>query len=322
MELLLKLSGEHRELPRAEVFAVLEGEGVTYKVRSYDERDRILIMSVDTCNPLFIKRLAMTKKAGEFIGVSKDLNELARRLYETMSGGTFAVESKSQGIREKLGEEVWKLGFNVDLLNPESRILCFKNNHQGYNIAIETPVDKDFVHRKPQNRPYFHPTAINPKIARVLVNLARTKKGDRLLDPLCGTGGILIEAGLMGMKIFGYDVDKKMVEGSRENFEYYCLSGDVEKRDSMELDQISEKFDAIVTDPPYGRSSFMTDRNIERFYSDFLSSASNVLDSGKYLVMIMPDSHKFDSDEFDIKETYSVYVHKSLTRKIFVLKRK
>lgn len=321
MELLFNLSGEHPELPKAEIFAVLEGEGIPYRICSENKENRILILDVDTQNPSFIERLAMTKKAGEFIGISKNLNELAQKLYERMSEGTFSVESESQTTRERLGEEIWKLGFTVDLLNPNSRILCFKDNQKGYSIAIETPVERDFSDRKPQNRPYFHPTSINPKIARVLVNLARVKRDNAVLDPFCGTGGILIEAGLMGIQFFGSDIDEKMVDGCVRNLEHYGLKGEITKGNAMELTP-EGKFDAIVTDPPYGRSSFMTERNTKKFYEDFLFSASKILDSGKYLVMILPDSSELKVNGFEIKEKYSFYVHKSLTRKIFVLRRK
>jgi len=321
MKLLFNLSGEHPELPKAEISAVLEGEGIAYRIHSENEKNRILILDVGTENPLFIKRLAMTKRVGEFIGISKNLRVLAHKLYERISKGTFAVESDSQTIREKLGEEIWRLGFHVDLLNPDTRILCFRDDQGSYRIAIEAPIERDFAERKPQNRPYFHPTSIDPKIARVLVNLARVRKNDRLLDPFCGTGGILIEAGLMGMKLVGYDIDKRMVDGCIENLRYYGLNGEIREGDAMKL-MPEEKVDAIVTDPPYGRSSFMTERNIEKFYNEFLLSASKALDPGKYLIMILPDSSDLKTDKFEVKENYSLYVHKSLTRKILVLRRK
>ena len=126
----------------------------------------------------------------------------------------------------------------------------------------------------------------------------------------------------MGMKLSGYDIDGRMVEGCIENLRYYGLNGEIREGDAMKLDQIDERVDAIVTDPPYGRSSFMTERNIEKFYEKFLLSASKVLDPGKYLIMILPDSSDLKTDKFEVKENYSLYVHKSLTRKIFVLRRK
>lgn len=324
MNLLFKLSGKHPELPKAEIFATLEGEGIPYGIHSEDREKRVLILEVETETPLFIKRLALTQKVGEFIGASKDVEELVQRLNNKMSEGTFAVESESQSVRETLGKEIWKLGYSVDLMNPESRILCFEDEVDGYNIAIETPVERDFNNRKPHKRPYFHPTSIDPKTARVLVNLARIKKGDTVLDPFCGAGGILIEAALIGMKIKGCDISAEMIEGCMKNLEYFNLHGGITECDALMVDGISGKVDAIVTDLPYGRSSFMTDRNKERFYSDFLKTAASILTSGRHLVVVFPDSVDISVDEaeFETREKYSIYVHKSLTRKIHVLRRK
>lgn len=324
MNLLFKLSGEHSELPRAEIFATLEGEDLLYRIHSEDRKKRLLILEVETETPLFIKRLAMTQRVGEFICASKNMEELVQNLNKKMPEGTFAVEGETQSFRETLGEEIWKLGYGVDLMNPKSRILCFEDEKEGYNIAIETPLEKDFNERKPHKRPYKHPTSIDPKMARVLVNLARVKKGDTVFDPFCGTGGILIEAGLMGMNIEGCDISEEMLEGCTKNLEYFNLEGSIKECDALKIDMAEKKVEAIITDLPYGRSSFMTDRNKERFYSDFLKTASDMLEAGRHLVVVFPDSTKIDVNEteFEIREGYTIYVHKSLTRKILVLRKK
>jgi len=53
-----------------------------------------------------------------------------------------------------------------------------------------------FGKRKPHMRPGFHPSSLNPKLARAFVNLTGIRKGT-IVDMFCGTGGILIEAGLI-----------------------------------------------------------------------------------------------------------------------------
>lgn len=53
---------------------------------------------------------------------------------------------------------------------------------------------------------------VNPKIARALVNLSGVKDKELFLDPFCGTGGILIEACMVGARIIGADVQDKMVK--------------------------------------------------------------------------------------------------------------
>ncbi len=44
---------------------------------------------------------------------------------------------------------------------------------------------------------------MSPKLARCMVNLTGVKENDLVLDPFCGTGGILIEAGIMGARVIG-----------------------------------------------------------------------------------------------------------------------
>ncbi len=323
MNLLFNLSGEHPLLPKAEIFATLEGEDIAYTISSENIQERIIIMEVETENPEFINRLAMTKKVGEFIGTSKNFEEIAQKIQKKLINGSFAIGNGSQSIRENLGKEIWKLGYGVDLLNPKSSILCFKDGKIGYDIAIETPLKRDFNERRPHKRPCFHPTSIDPKIARVLVNLARIKKGDTILDPFCGTGGILIEAALIGMITLGCDISEEMVEGCIKNMRNYNLDCKIIKCDAMNIDRIDDELDAIITDPPYGRSSYITDKNKERFYSEFITSAAKKLNTGKHLILTMSDSIKLDlnKEEFKQIEEYTIYVHKSLTRRIHVLKR-
>ena len=75
-----------------------------------------------------------------------------------------------------------------------------------------------------------------------------------MLDPFCGTGGILIEGADMDLNIIGQDIDSKMVEASLKNLKYFGFEGRILEGDISEIDKI-EKIDVVVTDPPYGHSS-------------------------------------------------------------------
>ncbi|MGC9330008.1 MAG: TRM11 family SAM-dependent methyltransferase, partial [Candidatus Hinthialibacter sp.] len=59
-----------------------------------------------------------------------------------------------------------------------------------------------------------------PKLARILINLVRTKTTATLLDPFCGSGGIVTEAGLMGLQAVGFDKSEKAVEDTKRNWEW------------------------------------------------------------------------------------------------------
>jgi tRNA (guanine10-N2)-dimethyltransferase len=62
-----------------------------------------------------------------------------------------------------------------------------------------------------------------PKLAQTIINLATRDANPNditLLDPFCGTGVILQEAGLMHMQVYGTDLEDRMVKYSRENVEW------------------------------------------------------------------------------------------------------
>jgi len=59
-----------------------------------------------------------------------------------------------------------------------------------------------------------------PKLAQIMINLAKPKLGSWILDPFCGTGVILQEALLMGTCAFGSDINNTMVEYSKTNLHW------------------------------------------------------------------------------------------------------
>jgi tRNA (guanine10-N2)-dimethyltransferase len=56
-----------------------------------------------------------------------------------------------------------------------------------------------------------------PKLAQIIINLARPTTGGVILDPFCGTGVLLQEALLMGYGVYGSDLEPRMIDYSREN---------------------------------------------------------------------------------------------------------
>ncbi|MBQ3474000.1 methyltransferase domain-containing protein [Candidatus Saccharibacteria bacterium] len=61
-----------------------------------------------------------------------------------------------------------------------------------------------------------------PKLAQILINLCGPlKEGSVVLDPFCGTGVVLQEALLMGYKVYGTDINERMIEYSDKNLKHY-----------------------------------------------------------------------------------------------------
>ncbi len=319
MLLLFSLSGEHPCLPEAEVKAVLEGECLEYSVFFRDEKKRILVLDVESGHHVFVNRLSLTRKAGLVASLSSDLEQASGEVFDVIRDAvSFAVRCSEKDIRVELGQLLARKGLVVDLNNPDKEVYCVKAGNRLFS-CIRLALDRDFRSRVPKKRPFFHPTTLHPKTARLLVNLARVKAGDILLDPFCGTGGILIEAGLMGLQVRGFDVDGGMVSGCVRNFRFYGLKGEIGEGNAFELDDM--EVDAIVSDLPYGRSSYMTDRNLDSFYRRFMNKAPGFLKDGGYMVCVLPRDFDVDVEDLALLDRFEIYIHKSLTRRVYVFRR-
>jgi tRNA (guanine10-N2)-dimethyltransferase len=157
-----------------------------------------------------------------------------------------------------------------------------------------------------------------------MINLAQSKAGEIVLDPFCGTGGFLVEAGLIGCRVVGFDVKRRMVKGSFRNLRYYGISLEGLLMADARYPPIRD-VDCIVTDPPYGRSATTMGRETVVIVRDFLSTSKSCISKGKRICMAAPKNVEIGkvSGElgFRLVESHFVYVHRSLTREVAVLER-
>jgi len=188
-----------------------------------------------------------------------------------------------------------------------------------------TPIYSQYRGRHPKDRPAFHPTILKPKMARVMVNLSNAK--NEILDPFCGTGSILIEAAINGLKIIGSDYDDRMIKRSKINLKHYKIK----PKSLIKLNalDISSKFkknslEAIICDPPYGQSSTTSNRNIRQLFKEFIEETYKVLKNKGRLVIIVPSKismNKLIYPKFKKLGQFNWYVHGGLTRRFVVLEK-
>jgi tRNA (guanine10-N2)-dimethyltransferase len=84
-----------------------------------------------------------------------------------------------------------------------------------------------------------------------------------------------------------------------------------------------ESVDAVVTDPPYGRSAAIKAESLENLLSDSLCEIYRVLKKGKRAVFVSEREIEALAEEagFRVAEMHIQRVHKSLTRRICVLEK-
>jgi len=316
MRLLFELSGEHSELPYAE----LECVGTVL--------DRRRQVAVAECpDPEAIGRLALSHAVMEYLGeceASKEafaglLKDLSIRTEKPFAGRVRKVHGTA--LRESQLELERLIGGMihgpVSLSSPEEEYRAICSEDRCYFGRCIQKIDRGaFEYRNPMRRAFFHPGVMMPRMARALVNLTLVARGELLLDPFCGTGGTLLEAEMIGVRAVGSDFDPAMVIGSRKNLP----SADVMLADAARLPFCDGSIDAVATDLPYGQSVRMLGDTFFSLYDDALSEIRRVLKPGRRAVVVTHrDISELAGQHFTVLQLHNQRVHKSLTRRIMVL---
>jgi tRNA (guanine10-N2)-dimethyltransferase len=342
-KLFFLLSGEHPTLPSSELKSILEAEG--YKYRVLQELTQVLRLEADvnSMKPVTF-RSGMTRVcAAELFSCDAKVSEVMERMRSIIlegiieRGESFVVRIKrirgsashlARGeLERKLGELILNKskGTRVNLKHPQKTFFgILTHDRLVFGLKIGEVSPKPFVERRPRKRPFFHPTAMPAKLARCMVNLAQPKTGQLLMDPFCGTAGMLIEAGLIGCRVVGFDVKRRMVEGSLQNLLCYGVKPEgMAVADARHLP--AARADCIVTDPPYGRSATTLGWSTQQIMKDFLSTVEDRLPRRRRMCIASPKSicvGKIGKESgFKHVESHLVPVHRSLTREIAVFER-
>lgn len=143
-----------------------------------------------------------------------------------------------------------KNGKEIILVNAGEKILV------GVTVAVQ---DYQAYSLRDYGRPNADPKngMVPPKLAQMMLNIASAGPDDILLDPFCGSGTILQEAALNGVKeIHGSDSEVKAVKDSQENLRWLFkeashLNVNLEIT-KMDARQTVAKPSVIVTEPYLG----------------------------------------------------------------------
>ena len=316
MRYIFELSGEHPEIP----FAELECIGT---VTSRDTQTAV----VETEDPEKGRRLAYTHFVMEWLGECRPEYAQIKEMVESCAitaAGTYAARVKkmldadipdSQLDLEKLAGSC--IHGKVSLQAPEEVYRIIITARRCYFGRVLYAIDRGSIgYRNPMRRAFFHPGVMMPILARGLVNLARVHEGDLLFDPFCGTGGVLLEGEMVNAEVLGSDMDLTMLKGCRENLPDARLF----QADATRLPLCDNAVDAVVTDLPYGQSVCIMAESMEHLYSRSLSEIRRILKpGGRAIVVTHVDIDTIAAESFTIIGSYHQRVHKSLTRRILVL---
>ncbi|MBC8500666.1 MAG: methyltransferase domain-containing protein [Nanoarchaeota archaeon] len=265
------------------------------------------------------KRLAYTKRIYKLLFLTdkknllKDLKSFNFNKVYKKSFKLSLVNSPGYDVGE-LADIIWDNLKNpkADMKNPKTILEIIFSQKIFACLRLWENKEK-FEERKAHLRPYNHPTSLHPRLARCLVNLSTS---NQVVDTFCGSGGILIEAGLISLKAVGYDTDEIMLKRAKKNLDSFKIKNyELHNKDAL---KVNKKYKSIVTDLPYGKNSRVKD--LEKTYFEFLNNSFNFVEK---MILVFPDfvngKKLIKKTGWKIKNNFSYYIHKSLTKEIFVL---
>jgi len=325
---LFELSKDHYSLPISEVISVLNAENVYYDI--IESNLDIVLIGAKLENKLLnriSKRLSYTFFIDEFLfSCSNDLEEIKNNAKKIpiKKSGSVAVRCKNRSKKVdsqkiiRLIAEVYTKDRQVNLNNSDIEIRVLITDKKAYVGIKKFEIDKsDFEKRKVQFRPFFSPISLHPKLARSLVNLSEVSEGEVVLDPFCGTGGILLEAGIIGVNVIGSDIENKMIDGCKKTLDYFNIKNyELYCSDIGKIDHFVKKIDAVVTDLPYGKSTTTKGEDMSQLYQRTFQMINKVLKNNSKAVVGLPNKQSIHQGQtyLNLLETHEIKAHKSLTR--------
>jgi len=272
----LFLLGRNRKLSLAEMFSYLEKQNIS--IKSYINKEDILIFDLDK----EIKSNEIITELGGIIAIGRVLckgnikevlnyinNEdiyLGEKIKFTYSILNFSDENSldktTASVKNKFKQEKLKARYKSTEKTPKKIKLTDVNyflfNDKDYFFGIfEGIYDPKEIEKRDMEKPIRREElAISPKLAKILINLSQTKKGEILLDPFCGIGVILQEALLQDINVIGVDINKNAINDAKKNLIWFENNYNV----NAKYDLINEdsrkvkigKVDGIATEPSLG----------------------------------------------------------------------
>lgn len=292
-----------------------------------------------------VRSLAYTHAVDELVGLVAGGVDDAVTLLDAAAldrEGSVAVRARdvrgatgvsTQRAERELGQVLVERGYAVDLDKPDHELRAlFAQADPGETLAavgwLESASVRDFGDRRPTDKPFFQPGSMDPLLARAVVNLAGARPGRTVLDPMCGTGGVLVEAGLVGADVVGTDAQPGMVRGARANLDRYLADGvdelpapgtsTVACADATRLPVRGCTVDCVVFDAPYGRQSKVASRSLDALVANALAESRRVADRGVVVGDRAWDETAREAG-WTVTDRFVRRVHATLDRHVLVL---
>lgn len=171
---------------------------------------------------------------------SHGLRSAEERLRAAGLTGAQAFDALEAALRARLGDD------EVGEVHPEAeaavRGIPVGQEDALLGLAYERFFADLFKGRRGQ---YFTP----PPLGKLLVDLAGVQRGQTVLDPACGSGGLLIAAAARGAQVRGVELDPRLARLARLTVRLAGHTAEVIGGDMFQ--QVLEPVDHVIANPPF-----------------------------------------------------------------------
>ncbi|MGM5480278.1 MAG: TRM11 family SAM-dependent methyltransferase [Nanobdellota archaeon] len=202
----------------------------------------------------------------------------------------------------------------VSLHNPENTYLLLFADKQFF-FAQQLNLNTSLFQELQKNTCYQKPTSIDPRIARVMIQLSQ---GKTILDPFCGYGGILLQAASLGKTCYGGDINNTLLSQAKR---YFLTAGYDAVFRCIDARYWDVPVDAIVTDIPFGKNSSLPTTH-ETLMTDFFKKAEPITSR---IILGCLENHEIErwikGTSWNITSSFTWKVHRSMIRRIVTLEK-
>jgi tRNA G10 N-methylase Trm11 len=211
----------------------------------------------------------------------------------------------STQIKSKL---IWMLkqsgfftGKTMQKSKKSAHFLFFCSQNDSF-LGRKVEVSKPAIHTMKSGLPF--------EVASFLVFLSKPHPEDRLLDPMCGAGTILLaRAREPFMSITGFDIDEQIIKTAKENLKD-IRDKKIKYADSRFLDEIpDESFNKIIVNPPWDKNII---EGVDILYEQILHNYQRVIQKNGVLVFLTSKPDAFmkaiETSEFTITKMHNIFI--------------
>jgi putative methyltransferase (TIGR01177 family) len=335
MKVWIEPSGENPALASAEAAAIASALGG--RSQGTIETPEMGLLELDlpdaTAARMIAERMALARRVLVPWDPDDEGALLAHLRREGQSGRSMCLRplgrptgSRAPRSVERFARAYVDGGGRVDLETPERRFWLADGPPGHVALAEEVgAIDRGALEdRRMPQLPFRRPVSLSPKLGRAAVNLSRALPGGHIVDPFVGTGALMLEAALMGIRVSGGDLDPGMLRGAIDNLgSRGCEFEILRVADSgVAFDPPGGGgWDAVVTDPPYGRASGSSGEPASELVARCLPAWADRVRPGGRVVVVLPGGPDPLGPPWTRVVSVPDRVHRSLTREFRVYER-